>query len=563
MPLQIRRGLEAQRVALTTPLADGELLWTTDLKRIFIGDGVTAASQLSPVINFNAEDAQDAAAELFTHTDHTGITFTYNDSTNKIVAVVSASGTSTFESITATKIIGSLYAADGTTKLIDTTTGEVSTNSLGTHYGAVYTTNKSTKIIDGNTGDVTANTTGSHFGSVTGDLKSSNGTVFFNASGAGQLIGNLSGTATSSTQITTVGNTSYVGDPLLADYFITYVNSASGSQAPQTHSSLKFNQYTHTLTVDNVTANLTGNVSGNTTGYHTGDTKGSVFADDSSVIVDSVGFKVLAPLHANVISNTGDILVNVSTGYISGTNVAASTINAANLTVGIDTNAGSAGVITAFNSTGTFANLYATSGNTNPALTFNTAGGTPESLDVTVASDLLGQLVFNGYNGSDYTNAVTISCSANDNVTNNGIPGRFEVKTTASNGLTNYTLTFDSTGTLLVNLVSSTLQGNVIASDESVIIDAETKTIAGTLTGDVKGSVFADDSTMLVDGTNGVLRGHLEGTAAGVSVYTDATARDAAIPTPSIGMMVVVLNSGTPKLQVNFDGTTSGWTDLN
>lgn len=559
MPLQIRRGLESQRVTMTTPLADGEMLWTTDLKKIFIGDGVTNASQLSPVINFNAEDAQDAAAALFTHNDHTGISFTYNDSTNKIVAVVSASGTSTFETVTATKIIGSLYAADGTTKLIDTTTGEVSTNTLGTHYGAVYTTNKSTKIIDGATGDITANTTGSHFGSVTGDLKSANGTVFFNSAGAGQLIGDLSGTASGATHVTTVGNTTYVGDPLLADYFITYVNAASGSQAPQTHTALKFNQYTHTLTVDNVTANLTGNVTGNITGYHTGDMKGSVFADDSSVIVDGVGFKLLAPLHANVVGTSGTILVNATTGYITGNNVSSTTANISNLTVGTDTNAGSTGVITAFNSTGTFANLYATSGNTNPSLTFNTAGGTPESLDVTVASDLLGRINFNGYNGSDYANAVTISCSANGDLVNNGIPGRFEVTTTSNNGVTNYTLSFDSTGTLIVNLVSSTLQGNVIASDESIIIDADSKTITGTLTGDVKGSVFADDSTMLVDGTNAVLRGHLAGTAAGVSVYADATERDAAIPSPVTGMMVVVLNNGTPKLQVYF----TSWTDLN
>jgi hypothetical protein len=561
MPLQIRRGLEAQRVALTTPLADGELLWTTDLKRIFIGDGVTAASQLSPVINFNAEDAQDAAAALFTHTDHTGITFTYDDANDKIIAVVSASGTSSFDTVTATKIIGSLYAADGTTKLIDTTTGEVTTNTSGTHFGAVYTTNKSTKIIDGSTGEITANTTGSHFGSVTGDLKASNGTVFFNASGAGQLIGNLSGTATSAAQITTVGNTSYVGDPLLADYFITYVNAASGSQAPQTHTALKFNQYNHTLTVDNVVANLTGSVTGNTTGYHSGDTKGSVFADDSSVIVDGIGFKLLAPLHANVVSDAGTILVNAASGYISGTNVSATSLHANQATIGTDTN--SVGSLSAFNSIGTFANLYATTTNTNPSLTYNMAGGTNNAPETVTASDLLGTLVFNGYNGNDYVPAVTISCTANDDVTNNGIPGRFEVKTTGSNGLTSNILAFDSTGTLIVGRVASELQGFVIASDESVIIDSDTKTITGTLVGDVKGSVFADDSTILVDGVNGVLKGHLEGTAAGVSVYADATTRDAAIPEPVVGMMVVVLNSGTPKLQVNLTGTLVGWTDLN
>jgi hypothetical protein len=562
MPLQIRRGTEAQRITTTAPLSDGELLWISDLKKLFIGDGVTAISQLSPVTNFNAEDSQDATAVLFNHNDHIGINFTYDDTANKITAVVtSTSSNGTFDTVTATRLIGSLYTEDGSTQVVNGITGEVTSDTSGVHFGSVYTSNKTTKIIDGSTGEITSNTTGSHFGSVTGNLKASDGTIVFDATGSGQLTGNLSGNATSATQITTVGNTSYAGDPNQAEFFITHVNSASGPQLPQTHTALTFNQLNHTLSVDNVNANLTGNVTGNTTGYHSGDTKGSVFADDSSVIVDGIGFKLLAPLHANVISDSGTILVNATSGYISGTNVSATSLNAIQLTVGTDVN--STGVLTAFNSIGPFANLYATTANTNPSLTYNMAAGANDSPETVTTSDILGTLVFNGYNGSNYVPAVTISCSANNDSTNNGIHGRFEVKTTSDNGITSNILVFDSTGTLIVGKVASELQGRVIASDESVIIDSDTKTITGTLVGDVKGSVFADDSTMLVDGTNGVLRGHLEGTAAGVAVYADATARDAAIPSPVIGMMVVVLNSGTPKLQVNLDGTLLGWTDLN
>ena len=44
--------------------------------------------------------------------------------------------------------------------------------------------------------------------------------------------------------------------------------------------------------IGNVTGNVTGNLIGNTTGYHTGDVKGSVFADDSSIIVDAVDNRV-------------------------------------------------------------------------------------------------------------------------------------------------------------------------------------------------------------------------------------------------------------------------------
>lgn len=47
-----------------------------------------------------------------------------------------------------------------------------------------------------------------------------------------------------------------------------------------------------TLLVDGengiITANVTGNITGDTTGYHTGDVTGSVFAEDSSLLVDAV-----------------------------------------------------------------------------------------------------------------------------------------------------------------------------------------------------------------------------------------------------------------------------------
>lgn len=38
----------------------------------------------------------------------------------------------------------------------------------------------------------------------------------------------------------------------------------------------------------NVTGNVTGDVTGNSAGYHTGDVTGSVFADDSTILVDGV-----------------------------------------------------------------------------------------------------------------------------------------------------------------------------------------------------------------------------------------------------------------------------------
>jgi hypothetical protein len=57
-----------------------------------------------------------------------------------------------------------------------------------------------------------------------------------------------------------------------------------------------------------------GDLTGNTTGYHIGDVKGSVFGDNSSKIVDAVENKVFAEFFGNI---TGNVTGNV-TGDVSG-----------------------------------------------------------------------------------------------------------------------------------------------------------------------------------------------------------------------------------------------------
>jgi hypothetical protein len=63
----------------------------------------------------------------------------------------------------------------------------------------------------------------------------------------------------------------------------------------------------------NVTGNVIGNVTGDTTGYHTGDVKGSVFADNSSILVDAVDGIFFGTV------DTGDI--RITTDTITSTNL--------------------------------------------------------------------------------------------------------------------------------------------------------------------------------------------------------------------------------------------------
>jgi len=56
-----------------------------------------------------------------------------------------------------------------------------------------------------------------------------------------------------------------------------------------------------------VTGDLTGNVTGNTTGYHTGDVMGSVFAQDSSLMVDAIDNKMAAnSFEGNILTHNID-----------------------------------------------------------------------------------------------------------------------------------------------------------------------------------------------------------------------------------------------------------------
>ena len=74
----------------------------------------------------------------------------------------------------------------------------------------------------------------------------------------------------------------FEGDLIAQDSTVVF-NAATGEIAAS--------QITGTVT-GNVVGNVTGNVVGNTTGYHTGDVSGSLFADDSSIIVDGILNKV-------------------------------------------------------------------------------------------------------------------------------------------------------------------------------------------------------------------------------------------------------------------------------
>jgi hypothetical protein len=174
-------------------LAQGELLWITDAAKLYIGDGTTASSTLTPVTGFTAEDAQDAAASLFTTSPtHAGISFAYDDLAAKLTATVDLSDYT--GTIKASAFKGT-FVADDSSILVDGVAGVLKGTLVGSLTGNV-TGNITGNVIGNVTGDITGNTTGYHTGDVKGSVFADDSTILVDAVDGvlrGNLIGNLTG----------------------------------------------------------------------------------------------------------------------------------------------------------------------------------------------------------------------------------------------------------------------------------------------------------------------------------------------------------------------------------
>jgi hypothetical protein len=253
-------------------------------------------------------------------------------------------------------------------------------------------------------------------------------------------------------------------------------------------------------------------------GSFVGELKGSVYADDSSLLVDSVGAKLLGT-HDGILNgsvNTSDgltTIINGSNGYITTSQITAT--QQYSTTVQLGSTVSPTGSATIYNESNPFLKLYSTTANTNPIITFNASNGTSASPTAIVAGDLLGGLSFNGYtSGSTYGPSVVLSAVADADVANNSLPGRFLVTATSTNGLSTKTLSFDSSG----NLTATKFIGDLVGNASSATIGIGTR------------------------------------------VYDDAADRDASIMPGdlTIGMLAMLLDDGFGE-SVTQHYTSNGW----
>jgi len=241
----------------------------------------------------------------------------------------------------------------------------------------------------------------------------------------------------------------------------------------------------------NVTGNVTGNLTGNVTGNVTGELVGSVFSDDSVVLVDGVNGKLVGPIQVNEfnyktlldITDIGNVVT------VSSLNADLTLLSADDLNVTATDNLTLTGadvlIVGKESATSSGSDIRITGGTSTDTENFGFGG----SVVIQAGENPNAIQQDGGINiGTDHTNGVTIGAYdfGNGFGTIVNISGVRNYIGESSNRSTTY------------------LRGTIDFSDATV------SELNVDLTGNFEGSVFADDSTLLVDGVNGKIVGPVE-----------------------------------------------------
>lgn len=346
MALQVRRGTNAERLAVT-PLA-GELIFTTDTKQLYVGDGSTVGG-ITSIANTIDSVLADTTPQLGGTLDLNGNNITGTGNID-ITGTITATG-----NINLGDGIGSdIVTLAGTTVIQGAIQGNFVPDADVTYtLGAAGLAWREAWISQLNVENQLT------VGRINGDLVGDDSTVVFDASAGTILASALSGTAT----------------------------------------------------ID-VEGALTGNV--------TGDVIGSVFADDSTVLVDGINNRVVGIID-NTLITTEEIIIN-------------------------NDNLDASGV--------TFNNI--TSGGNGGNFDFRTSRTSLVTPDALLPGDTSIDIASSGWDGSDYTPSAVIKLGTDKYTSSIGtgvMPGRIVFVTyndTGTTGVENV-LVFNRQGRLGIN----------------------------------------------------------------------------------------------------------------
>jgi len=423
MSLRIRRGTDSQRQGIT-PL-EGELIYATDTKKLYVGDGSTGGGIVvdSSAGSSNLNDLANVTAPSPNVND----IIKWNGSAWITAAQNAASVLNDLTNVNASPKINDGLVWNGTTWVAGQPFGDgsdLNVNIIGDD--SVNIINSATRTVTALT--VTANLVGDLFAEDGVSKIVSNGAFLGQAQFIGDITGNLIGSvyADNSTRIIDGNTGDITGDlngKLIGDVFASNKSSRILDHG-----------------TDGTDAVFIGSLTGNSVGIHTGsvigsvdgDLTGSVFADDSSVLIDGV--------------------LGAVTGQINTNQKIRQTMNG---TSGVD--------ITGI-----------TAGSAGPNLKYSAARGTVTAPVILQASDTILNVVANGYDGGDFETPAVVMRLGVDKYTSavasNVMPGRFVVLTHNESGTTGLdnALVFNRFGRLAIGDDNPTekldVRGNIKAT---------------------------------------------------------------------------------------------------
>ena len=409
MALRLRRGTDAERLLIVPE--SGELIFTTDTKTVYVGDGTTTGGV--PISGATAlqELSDDTSPQLGNDLDLNNFNI---DGTGNI----DITGSITADSIIVTTFgvtnlsVDTLSSDSGSTISLNNNLNLNTNNIVGTGNINIDGTITATGNINlGDSGDDIITSTGSWSSNIvpTADATYNIGTTstkwlngYFNTVDTGEVLtntitGSNSGVvfedATSTLNIGTIYTGTIAGDDSSIFFdsttSTTTTNTLNVNEIYNNLDELIFTSLNNTLFVDEVV----------------GDLRGSVFADDSTTIVDSINSEITATA---VTTTELDVnLIDSTTGEIDF-----GSINPSRVKMFWD---------------GTGARLinYTTLAGGTSLVDHNVSRGTLDSPEALQLADGISGHAFRGYNGTEYSNASFILSFVDGDgvVSNDGVSG--------------------------------------------------------------------------------------------------------------------------------------------
>ena len=228
MALRLRRGTDAERLIIT-PL-EGELIYTTDTKKLYVGDGVTVGGiavdtdgggggGLADLSNSSINDLADVNADSVVPSNGDVLTFDAASGDWRAAPVAGAG-----------VIAGDSYninvLGDDSSLLVDATTNTVNGNlkgvSYGEHVGSVYSDDSTTILVDA----ISGVHNGTFEGNLLGSVYSSGSTLLIDGDNGGRVVADVENDITSSNFLNSrdirIGNS-------LVDNIITTIDPATST----------------------------------------------------------------------------------------------------------------------------------------------------------------------------------------------------------------------------------------------------------------------------------------------------------------------------------------------